>query len=197
MKNRKFVVVAFLLVAVLLLGVGYAALTDTLDVTGSADVNLSELNNEFNHDVYFVGAEHKNDGDTTSINKDNNDKVSFTVNSLKSKGDTAVFTYTIANIGPHEVTVTPKIAANGGNTNTEYFEISSDWNGQPKILAAAPGTKDGEGNPIPSKITYEVTVKLLKDPTVQVSGSFIIELTATAGDPASAPGETDTTAVGN
>lgn len=197
MKNRKFVVVAFLLVAVLLLGVGYAALTDTLDVTGSADVNLSELNNEFNHDVYFLKAESDVTANTTSINKDNNDKVSFTVNTLKAKGDKAVFTYTIANIGPHDVTITPKIAANGGNTNTEYFSISSNWDGQPKTLAAADGTVDGEGNPNPSTITYVVTVELLKDPTVQVSGSFIIELTATAGDPASAPGETDTTAVGN
>ena len=34
MKNRKRVVVAFLLVAVMLLGVGYATLTDVLEITG-------------------------------------------------------------------------------------------------------------------------------------------------------------------
>ena len=56
MKNRKTVVVAFLLCAVLLLGVGYAALSDTLDITGSADVNQSAAEEAFNEDVYFSAA---------------------------------------------------------------------------------------------------------------------------------------------
>jgi hypothetical protein len=78
MKNRKFVVVAFLLVAVLLLGVGYAALSDTLDITGSADVNQSAAEEAFNEDVYFSAAVANEDGNTASINGDNNDKASFT-----------------------------------------------------------------------------------------------------------------------
>ena len=56
MKNRKSIVVAFLLVAVMLLGVGYAALTDILDITGSADINQSAAEEAFNEDVYFTGA---------------------------------------------------------------------------------------------------------------------------------------------
>ena len=39
MKNRKTVVVAFLLVAVMLLGVGYAALTDVLGESHGARIN--------------------------------------------------------------------------------------------------------------------------------------------------------------
>jgi hypothetical protein len=56
MKNRKTVVMAFLLVAVMLLSVGYAALTDVLDITGSADVNQSAAEEAFNEDIYFSAA---------------------------------------------------------------------------------------------------------------------------------------------
>ena len=51
MRNRKTVVAAFLLVAVMMLGVGYAALTDILDITGSADVNQSAAEEAFNEDI--------------------------------------------------------------------------------------------------------------------------------------------------
>lgn len=168
MKNRKFVVVAFLLVAVLLLGVGYAALSDTLDITGSADVNQSAAEEAFNEDVYFSAANANEDGNTASVNADNNDKASFTANTLKGQGDKVTFTFTIKNNGDVEATVTPRLNASLGNTLPEYFEITSDWDGQPKTLAAH------------SEITYTVTVKLLKTPTEAISGSFLIELVATS-----------------
>ena len=57
MKNRKFVVVAFLLVAVMLLGVGYAALTDTLIIIGNAHIDLDTANKTFDEKVYFSAAE--------------------------------------------------------------------------------------------------------------------------------------------
>ena len=167
MKQRKTVIVAFLLAAVLLLGVGYAALTDVLDITGSADVNQSAAEDAFNEDIYFKTAVANDDGNTASVNLDNNDKASFTANNLKGKGDKATFTFTIVNDGDLDATVTPSISS---NTNTEYFGISSDWAGQSKTLTAG-GT-----------LTYTVTVELLETPTVTISGSFIIELTAVSVD---------------
>ena len=167
MKNRRGIVVAFLLVAVLLLGVGYAALTDVLDITGSADVNQSAAEEAFNEDIYFSAAVANEAGNTASINADNNDKASFTANTLKGKGDKATFTYTIQNDGDLEATVTPSISS---NTNTTYFSISSDWNGQPKTLAAG------------QSITYTVTIELIETPTETISGSCIIELTAVSVD---------------
>ncbi|MBO5270056.1 MAG: hypothetical protein J6B77_04670, partial [Clostridia bacterium] len=89
MKNRKTVVVAFLLLAVMLLGVGYAALTDVLDITGSADVNQSAAEEAFNEDIFFSAAVANDAGNTASVNADNNDKASFTANNLKGKGDKA------------------------------------------------------------------------------------------------------------
>lgn len=165
MKNRKTVVVAFLLLAVMLLGVGYAALTDVLDITGSADVNQSAAEEAFNEDIYFSAAVANQTGNTASVNADNNDKASFTANNLKGKGDTATFTFTIKNNGDVDATVTPKISS---NTNATYFGVSSDWAGQTKDLKA------GE------EITYTVTIELLETPTETISGSCIIELTATS-----------------
>ena len=170
MKNRKTVVVAFLLAAVLLLGVGYAALTDTLDITGSADVNQSAAEEAFNEDIYFSAAEANEAGNTASVNADNNDKASFTAATLKGKGDKVTFTFTITNAGDVDATVTPKLNASLGNTNPEYFAISSDWNGEAKTLAAH------------NEITYTVTVELIKTPTETISGSFLVELTAVSVD---------------
>ena len=165
MKNRKRIVVAFLLVAVMLMSVGYAALTDVLDITGSADVNKSAAEDAYNEDIYFSAAVANEIGNTASVNQDNNDKASFTANTLKGKDDTATFTFTIENDGDLDATVTPSISS---NTNDTYFAISSDWNGQPKTLVAG------------HSLTYTVTVKLLETPTDTISGSFIIELTAVA-----------------
>jgi uncharacterized repeat protein (TIGR01451 family) len=155
-----------MLVAVMLLGIGYAALSDTLDITGSADVNQSAAEEAFNEDIYFSDAKANETGNTASINADNNDKASFTANTLKGKGDKVTFTFTIKNDGDVAATVTPKLNATVGNTNTEYFDITSDWDGAPTDLAAH------------SEITYTVTVELLKTPTETISGSFLVELTA-------------------
>ena len=171
MKNRNTIVVAFLLCAVLLLGVGYAAIADVLDITGSADVTKANAQASYDADVYFTNAEiaDGNVENTTSINADNNDKVSFTAKNLKGQGDTAKFTYTIYNGSDVDANVTPSISS---NTAAEYFGLSSDWNAQPKLIKAG------------QSMTYTVTVTLLKTPTFEemelLSGSFIIELTAVA-----------------
>ena len=169
MKNRKTVVVAFLLVAVMLMGVGYAALTDVLDITGSADVNQSAAEEAFNDDIHFAlnGAVANEAGNTASINADNNDKASFTAKTLKGMNDTATFTFTIVNDGDLDANVTPSISS---NTNEDYFAISSDWQGQTKLLKA------GE------QLTYTVTVTLTETPTSTIAGSFVIELTAVSVD---------------
>ena len=170
MKNRKTVVVAFLLIAVMLLSVGYAALTDVLDITGSADVNQSAAEEAFNEDIHFSAAVANETGNTASVNGDNNDKASFTANTLKGKDDEVTFTFTIVNDGDLDATVTPTLNATAGNTKPEYFEISSDWNGAAKTLTAG------------GSLTYTVTVKLKETPTETISGSFLIELTAVSID---------------
>ena len=165
MKNRKGLI-AFMVLAVMLLGIGYAALSDTLDITGSADVNQSAAEEAFNEDIYFSAAVANEEGNTASINSDNNDKASFTAKTLKGKGDKVTFTFTIKNDGDVAATVTPKLNATLGNTNPEYFSLTSDWGGAAKTLDAG------------GELTYTVTIELLKTPTETVAGSFLVELTA-------------------
>ena len=55
MKNRKRVIVAFVMVAALCLGIGYAALNDSLYATGNLAVNKGDAQNEFKNDVFFTG----------------------------------------------------------------------------------------------------------------------------------------------
>lgn len=177
MKNRRNIIVAFLLCAVMLLGIGYAALTDVLDITGTADITMDVLEKELNTKVYFKSATAVNPtvGDltnTASVNSDNNDKASFTANTLKNKDDIAVFTFVIKNEYEVDVVVTPTLHASLGNTKPEYFDISSDWDGQPKTIAAG------------AEQSYTVTIKLIKSPTETISGSFSIELTAVADNSA-------------
>ena len=169
MKNRKRIVVAFLLCAVMLLGIGYATLTDVLEVSGSADVDATQATEAFNEDIYFSKAVAKEDGNIATIVTGDPDMATFTIKNLKGKDDTATFVFTITNDGDVDALVTPTLAENG-NTNTEYFHIESTWQGQPRELAAG------------ASIEYEVTVTLLKTPTEYCYGSFRIILTATSQD---------------
>ena len=95
MKNRRNVLIAFLLCATLIVGVGYAAIADVMDVFGTAEFNSEDT---FDGNVIFTDdIEIFNEYDTANINPNNRDKASFTVKSIATTGDKARFTFTIAN----------------------------------------------------------------------------------------------------
>ena len=166
MKNRKIAIVAFFLVAVLCIGAGYAAVTDLLDIQGTAEVSQTNAQSAFDANLKFTNAVANQDGNTAQVNPQNNDKASFSANSLKTKDETVTFTFTIANENTDlDASVKPVLSS---ETNKEYFQITSSWNGQETIVPAK-GTKE-----------YVVTVKLLKQPADVVGGAFGIEFTATA-----------------
>jgi len=165
MKKRRTLIVSLLLIAALALGIGYAALTDVLDIQGTAEVNQAAAEDSFNQDVYF-SAVSSGEGYTASINPDNNDKGTFTVTGLKDKGNVISITYTIKNEGDLDAVVTPKVQQ---NSNPTYFEITSDWASTAQTIAAN------------SEKTITVNVKLLELPTTTQAASFNIELTAVAG----------------
>lgn len=124
MKNRKIVVVAFLLIAVLLLGVGYAALTDTLTIDGSAGVDYDDTKEVFDGDIYFSKVI-SGDGCSAVIDSDP-DEGTITVNdgALKEVGDEVIATYTIKSESDLDVSI-PKPTVTV--TNSEYFEVTYSW----------------------------------------------------------------------
>ena len=189
MKKRKSVVVAFLLIATLLLGVGYAALTDTLTIAGQANITTGKAEEELNHDIFFASADKDTTTgtsgvlDTASVLADN-DRASFTVNSLALGGETATFKFVVHNKSNHEAALsTPTITirdliADGTDVDTDndnVFKVTTSWDDA--TLEAA--TDDSN----PGTATLTVTVTLYEagtNPEHAITGFFDITFTATA-----------------
>ena len=176
MKNRKTVIVAFMLIAVMLLGVGYAALTDTLTIIGNAHIDMNQAATNFDENVYFVDAKVT---ETANVNASTPDTVSFTAddatftaNTLATLGDKCVFTFTVendSNVAVDFVANAQKLSGvdNPSNSNETTF----------KVTYAYPN-----GQVIPSKGTIDVvvTVEVISPVTAATSATFGIEYTATA-----------------
>ena len=163
MKARRSIVIAFLLVAVLVLGVGFAAVSTVLDITGKADVNPDAA---FKADIKFTEALANDAGNTANVNINDDNKASFTANNLSGKGDSASFTYTIKNEGDLDATVSVT-ACNVSIGDTSIFNIETDWDASQALAAGA-------------EVEITVTVSLKETPAESVSGSFIVELKAEA-----------------
>ena len=184
MKNRKTIIVAFMLLACMLLGVGYAALTDTLTIAGQANVTTGESSDEFKEDIYFKSA-NATAPDTATVLTDNN-RASFTVNSLSLDGDTATFTFVIANESEHEATVAitattiRDLIADGADSELDddnVFTVTPSWTSTTIAAATDPADPATAGT-----TTLTLVVELNGNPTNAVTGYFDITITATTVD---------------
>ena len=178
MKNRKIVVVAFLVAAVMLLGVGYAALTDTLTIIGNAHIDVDTANKTFDEKVYFSAAEATSStgtGTTEDIVSFTGDDATFTANRLATVGQVSTFTFTITNDSNVDALISvnaTKLSGteNPSNSNTEKFTVAYSY---PDGMTIA---KQG------GTITVVVTVTVAEPVTSATSATFGIELTATSVD---------------
>ena len=178
MKNRKFVVVAFLLVAVMLLGVGYAALTDTLTIIGNAHIDIDTANKTFDEKVYFSDAQATSTtgtGATADVVSHSLDDATFTANKLATVGQQSVFTFTIKNDSNVDAVISVganKLSGdtNPSNSNAQKFKVEYSYPQGMNI------TKNG------GTITVVVTVTVNEPVTAATSATFGIELTATSVD---------------
>ena len=178
MKNRKIVVVAFLLAAVLLLGVGYAALTDTLTIIGNAHIDIDTANKTFDEKVYFSAAEATSSTGTGSVADTASftaDDATFTANKLATVGQVSVFTFTITNDSNVDAVISvnsTKLSGveNPSNSNPDKFTVEYSY---PAGMNVAK-----QGGTI--KVVVTVTVK--EPVTSATSATFGIELTATSVD---------------
>ena len=167
MKNRKRIIVSFMIIACMLMAIGFAALTDTLNINGDAEVDFSSANSGFDADVYFSAAEATNTekGDSANVTTDV-DIARFSVRSLSAKDETATFTFTVQN--DNEFTAYVKVNNEKSlNNNTEYFDVKM-----------SKSTFEIEAG---GEYTFTVTVELLKTPQLdqvgdKVTASFVLEL---------------------
>ena len=187
MKNRKKVVVAFMLCAVMLLSVGYAAFTDTLTIVGTivADLKQAEINYDANvyfSDVKFLESSSTGDKSQDSVGGIGTDDATFGIHSLAVLGESAKVQFTIANDANVPVTVTMpekrlSETDNNSNTNPTIFKIVYTYNGNVIDI----NTTNIE---IPSKGTVDIiaTVTVVGPITQQTGSTFGLDLQVTTND---------------
>lgn len=188
MRNRKTVIVAFVVAAVLLMAVGFAALTDTLTIIGNAHVDMATAENTFDEKIYFSEAtavSTTGTGSTADTASFSPDDATFTVNRLAVKDQASTFKFVINNDSNVDAKITvpdTKLsgAANSTNSNTEYFSISYSY-----ATFEDDGTANSDNMVIPSQGYMEITVvvTIIKPVTSATSATFTIEYTATTVDP--------------
>lgn len=140
MKNRRIVVVAILLVAVLCLGVGYAALNDTITATGTINYGTQNLELQWTGNVTGDNATTETTGgdtlaftvDTTNWEKDVEHTYEVTVTNTSTKYDATgvtVSAVTVTNNASANYTVEAEISAgtiNANGTATVTITITLD-----------------------------------------------------------------------
>ncbi|MBR3614953.1 MAG: hypothetical protein IKL55_07245 [Clostridia bacterium] len=159
MKKTNKIILASAIVAVLLLGIGYAAIQNiTLNINGTAAADPSQSNFK----VMFSGTPTVSDDTyvTAAITDDTN--ATINVEGLTKKGDVVTATYTVQNASTD---LSADLGVSTTNSNTEYFTLSSEI-AQTSLVA-------GEAT------TLTVTVELTKTPiTESVSATIGVQLEA-------------------
>ena len=165
MKNRKIVVIAFMLAAILTIGIGYAAYSTTLAIHGTTAVSAEAL--EFTKDVQFTAVTSSNEAFGTATVGDGQ-TATFTVDGMTQYNDRVQFTYTITNASDYDVTI--DISTHPTPASTSKCTVTT-------ALSANTITAG-------DSITATVTVVLNETvTTVQDPINWTIEYTAVSVDP--------------
>jgi hypothetical protein len=168
MKKRRLVLVAFLICATLIAGVGYALTTQTLTITGSASTTATDI------DVHFSSATIKQQspggGATPGAAGTGVKDITFTAAGLKEKDDVVIATYTIVNESDYPVTLAVPTISVVDSTN---FEVTTTFGDTEVTLDAAGGAND--------ELTFDVTVTLKNTPNTVagLKSDFTITIHAT------------------
>lgn len=162
MKNRRFVLVAFMLVAVLTMSIGFAAYSTTLAIHGTTAVSQEAI--DFTNAVQFTNAVSSNDAFGTADIGDGQ-TATFEVSGMTAYNDRVQFTYTITN-------------TSGSDVNIEITTHPT-----PAAQSLCTVTTALSANTIPNNgsITATVTVVLTTDVTQAIDEiGWTIEYTATS-----------------
>lgn len=161
MKKNKTLLGVALLIAVLMLGVGYALESRQLSLTGTATANPTDAN----FIVEFSSATANNTSDTATFT---GTSATYTVNSLTEVGQTAVETFKIKNMSKAGINANITAGQIAKTDDGNYFEVTSDLTGNTNVA-------------INGEATYTVTVKLIKAPVdAAATGTFTVGFTAEA-----------------
>ena len=165
MKKTSKIIIAVILLVVLLIGIGYAAIQNiTLSITGTAQANIDPSNFK----VRFTEVLEVSDSTYVIAGIKNDTNAEINVRGLMTKGQTVSATYTIKN---ESTDISADLAVSTINSNTEYFILSS--------RLAKTSLTAGE------ETTVTVTVELIKTPITDddVTSTIGIEVLAMPVEP--------------
>ena len=174
MKNRKLVIIAFVLCAALLMGIGYADLVGYLSI--GHNMTLTKDNNDMK--VVFTSAQMKEGDASKGTAKVNTDPTTATVEvtGLSAKGDHATAMFTIKNNTP-DVTATIKIKAINVEGDFAITDTFDDAAGTAEVIGTA---EDGTITLAPNaEYSFSITVTLEQTVTENHSHSFSVDFDVT------------------
>lgn len=190
MKNRKVIVTAFLLVAVMLLGIGYAAVSDTLNFGGDATISGDQAQHEFDVDVRIEAVSETNSGyvpydaagpeinipdditvDIMGSGDNEQDVVDFQIFNLSDAGDTQVIWFKVVNDSTHDANLTGSTITENGTH--DYFDSNY-------VIYAADGSTVTTVLPANGEVLVKLTITVKATPTELYQGNFSFVITAEA-----------------
>ena len=169
-KNTK-IVGGVLLVAIILVAVAYAAITNVeLNINGVGSAQAKQENFK----VEFIGTPSTSGKGTTTATINESDKTKGTVNvtGLTAKGDEATATYTVKN---QSSDISADLTAEATSSNQTYFEV---------ICSLEKTTLKAQ-----EETTLKVTVRLLKTPIDETKEDLNSDIDVTLTAEPKQPGE--------
>ena len=169
-KNTK-IVGGILLVAIILVAVAYAAITNVeLNINGVGSAQAKQENFK----VEFIGTPTTSGKGTTTatINSDDKTQGEVNVTGLTAKGDEAIATYTVKNLSSD---ISADLTAEATSSNQIYFEV---------ICSLEKTTLKAQ-----EETTLKVTVRLLKTPIDETKEDLNSDIEVTLTAEPKQPGE--------
>lgn len=150
MKRKRTFTSLALLLAILMLGIGYAAISD-IDLSIGGTATASPSDNNFK--VRFTGTPEVSDANKVIATITDDKNAVITVKDLTAKGDTVSATYTIENASEDLSAELSVVEEDFVNDNSEYFDVTYSF----KETTVAKKTTT----------TITVTVELSKTPVTK------------------------------
>ncbi len=183
MKKRRLAIVAFLLCACMVIGIGYAAVSRELYVVGTVNVANSSLN------VVFSGATNDTSTLCTEARVVDDTHVRMTTGVMNEIGQKATATFIITNNMTDTAVKIEHInhTISGGSTiglDSSYFNITREFSlvdaeaDTDVIIGVDAGDKPIVTDlPAGKSVKLTITIEVAKSITVDLSGTSQLELT--------------------
>jgi hypothetical protein len=159
MSKTNKIIIGVILAAVLLLGVGYAAIQNiSLNITGTAKADVSQSS----FVVGFAKTTQVSDPSKVTASVTNGTNAVLNVAGLTAKGDSVTATYTLQNTSPD---LSANLSIQSTNSNEEYFTVETE--------IGKTSLESGEAT------TLTVTITLIKTPiTDNITSTIGLQLTS-------------------